>query len=126
MGIIKTKNLHKLNNCWLSPQGEVITGDDEFDANSWHEDLGFCIIRDLENFPSKDAAFKYIRKYCGGGSTEWLEDGGFIRLHGFRVEANESKWVIPPDSKISFQQKMVIRNWCKLNNVNWDAAVMYC
>ena len=126
MGTITTKTLFQINNCWLSPKGAVIVRDDEFDGHAFHEDLGYCIIRDLENFKDKDAACLHIQTYRGGSAVECLEDAGFVRLHGFQVDAKQAKWVIPEGTKLTFHQKLKIKNWCKLNGRNWDDAVLYC
>lgn len=125
MGLYYRKDLFNLSNCWLSPEGKVIVGDDEFDGTAFHENLGYCIIRDLQNFKSKEETTKWFFTYFGGGyASEWLEDLGYVKLHGFRVESIEAKWITLADRRLTFQQKQKIRNWCRANGRTWDDAVV--
>lgn len=126
MTLIKRKELFKLSNCWLSPEGEIIVGDDEFDGNSFHEELALCIIRDLKCFQTKMDAFDWIHEnFWNKYAYDWLEEQGWIRLHGFR-QSDRARWITFQDQKLTFQQKQKIRKWCELNGKTWDEAVQVC
>lgn len=123
MHSVTSTNLLNLTNCWLSPQGEVFVWDDEMNGDAFHEELALCIIRDLQGFDTYNDAWSWIHDLEDSPSYAyvWLEDNGWIRLHGFRVESSRARWII--NGTMTFQQKMKIRQWCKINEVSWEKAV---
>lgn len=68
--------LKGLEKCWLSPKGVIINNDREFEGTAWHEDLAFCILRDLWGMEEKLDAFEKVHEKYNGSSTGELEDLG--------------------------------------------------
>jgi hypothetical protein len=119
-------NLFNLTDCWLSPKGEIVIGDDEFDGNTFHEELALCLIRDLKGFAGKREAYCWLRDVFGNKDAyDWLEEEGWIRLHSMR-RIERARWITYEDQRMTFQQKQKIRQWCKVNGKTWKDAVWVC
>lgn len=127
MSLIHRTDLFKLADCWLSPKGEVIVGDEDEILHAYHENLAECIIREMKGFETTSDARMWFLETQGGNAYayDWLEQQGWIRLHGFR-ESDRARWITFQDQKLTFHQKQKIRQWCKVNNKTWDEAVQVC
>lgn len=104
--------LKNLELCWLSPRGQIVINDREFDPDrSWHEDLALCILRDIWKLESKMGAFKKVHMKFSNSSTEELENLKWIRLH---KGATMSRWIL--SERITKKQELVILDWCMEND----------
>lgn len=111
--------LKNLNNAWLSPYGQYITTHHKFydEPFAWHNRLANCILIDkfeVDDFLDlskrlNDEGFSY--------AYEYLENQGWVRLHGFGG--------LPPKfvkvkNKLTPEQELAVIDWCVANNVKYD------
>lgn len=115
--------LKDLKNAWLSPTGEIVITAKEFSGydGGWHDQLAYCILRDIWGYDSFFDAFNRVhKKFSAYGYTE-LEDLGWIRLHGFG--GLPPKFILPHKKTLTKKQENTILDWCNANNVKYEDSL---
>lgn len=120
--------MKNIKQAWLSPKGKLITNDKEFihaeNLENFHQIIGLCVIRDLENLPHSSDALKFLVRKGLMSATEYLENIRWIRLH--KWDDKTSVWVkdLDPLKQPTLAQEEVIAEWGIAHNKKFTTCFL--
>ena len=122
--LIIAYDLKGVTNGWLMPNGQLVI--DHLNAetfSSFHNELAQHVI--MDHFKLKDTL--EAMDYCDdvlnvSYATDYLEDGHWIRLHGF--PGCEPEWIVNNIKPTSGQTETML-DWCIVNLKNYEKVVLF-